>query len=336
MVGSPKVILTHTCTDALEMAVMLAEIGPGDEVIVPSFAFVSVATAVVLHGGTPVFVDIEPASLNLDPDAVEAAITPNTRAVIVVHYAGVGAGVDRLVEICRRRGLTLIEDAAHAIGASFEGRPLGSFGRLATFSFHETKNITSGEGGALLINDPTLITRAEVVSDKGTDRARFERGETQKYVWQDLGSSFRASELVAAFLLAQLENHDEIRARRRQLWIQYHDALERAELAGGLQRPAILPACDTNGHIFYVLLPDEQRRRRLIEGLKARGIHAVFHYVPLHSSPAGTRYGRTVGSMDRTNSISSRILRLPMHLGLDSAQVAQVAESVSEIVGPSS
>lgn len=332
MTGVPRVVLTHTCTDALEMAVLLAEIGPGDEVIMPSFAFVSAATAVAMRGGTPVFVDIDPVSLNLDPSAVEAAITPDTRAVIVVHYASIGAGVDRLAEICRHRGLTLIEDAAHAIGASFQGRPLGSFGCLATFSFHETKNVMSGEGGALLINDPALIARAELVSDKGTDRARFERGETEKYIWQDLGSSFRASELAAAFLLAQLEKHEDTRARRRRLWIRYHDALEPAERAGRLQRPRILPSCDTNGHIFYVLLPDEQRRRSLIDGLKARDIHAVFHYVPLHDSPAGARYGRTVGTMEHTNSISSRILRLPMHLGLGPEQVALVAEAVTEIV----
>ncbi|EDP62768.1 putative lipopolysaccharide biosynthesis protein [alpha proteobacterium BAL199] len=315
------------------MAVLLAGIGPGDEVIMPSFTFVSAATAVVLRGGVPVFVDINPVSLNLDPAAVEGAITDATKAIITVHYASVGTGIDRLVTLCQRHGLILIEDAAHAVGATFEGQPLGSFGQMATLSFHETKNVISGEGGALLINDPELIARAEVISDKGTDRARFERGETQKYVWQDVGSSFRASELTSAFLLAQLEEQDAIVARRRELWARYHIALESHEIRGGLLRPNISQSCGTNGHIYYVLLSDEDKRRTLIDGLKAQGIHAVFHYVPLHDSPAGRRYSRTAGSMAHTVSIASRILRLPMHLGLTNVAVDRVVTALGETLG---
>ena len=294
----------------------------------PSFTFVSAATAVVLRGGVPVFVDIDPVTLNLDPKALEQAIGPATKAVITVHYASVGSGIDQVAGICERHGLILIEDAAHAIGATYQGRALGGFGRMATLSFHETKNVVSGEGGALLLNDPALIARAEVISDKGTDRARFERGETQKYVWQDIGSSFRASELTAAFLLAQLERHEDIRERRCGHWARYHAGLAELERDGQLRRPSVPQSCGINGHIYYVLLSDEECRRRLIDGLKADGIQAVFNYVPLHDSPAGRRYGRTVGSLVHTVSVASRILRLPMHLGMTEATVDQVVEAV--------
>lgn len=332
MVGSARAILTHTCTDALEMAALLAGVGPGDEVIMPSFTFVSTATAVVLRGGVPVFVDIDPVSLNLDPSKVEAAISKATKAVVMVHYAAVGTGVDQVAAICERHGLMLIEDAAHAVGASYEGRPLGSYGALSTLSFHETKNVTCGEGGALLVNDRSLVGRAEIIADKGTDRARFERGETQKYVWQDVGSSFRASELAAAFLLAQIEQIDEIRDRRLRVWSQYQAELAPLERDGHLLRPRVPQSCDINGHIYYVLLPDEARRARVIEGLTRRGVQAVFHYVPLHDSPAGHRYGRTVGAMTNTVSIASRILRLPVHLSLTDDSVGAIATAVRQSV----
>lgn len=328
LTGAHRAILTHSCTGALELAALLLSIGPGDEVILPSFTFVSTATAVVLRGATPVFVDIDPVSLNLDPQAVEHAITAATRAVVMVHYGGVGTGVVEIAALCARHGLILIEDTAHGIGASFDGRPLGSFGQVAALSFHASKNITSGEGGALLINDPDLIPRAEILSEKGTDRSRFDRGETSRYVWQDVGSSFRAGAITAAFLLGQLEAVETVNRRRSKHWRHYHDALAPFEADGQLQRPHVSAAAQGNAHIYYVLLPDQQCRQRLIDDLAGDGIQALTHYEPLHDSPAGRRYGRSAGSMANTVSVARRLLRLPLHLGLCTEDLDAVVAAV--------
>src|SRR5579875_201713 len=287
--GCRKALLTHSCTAALEMAALLAELQPGDEVILPSFTFVSTANAFVLRGAVPVFVDVRPDTFNLDETKVEAAITPRTRAIVVVHYAGVPAEMDVLRAIADRHGLLLIEDAAQAILAQYRGRPAGSLGHLAAISFHETKNVISGEGGALLINDPRFLTRAEILWEKGTNRTALLRGEVDKYTWIDMGSSFLPSELVAAFLWAQLEQADAILAQRLHAWETYHKALAPLEDQGVLRRPCIPPHCRHNAHLYYVLLEGLTARTRFIEQLKHQNIMAVFHYVPLHSSPAGRR-----------------------------------------------
>lgn len=332
LTGACRAILTHTCTDALELATLLLSIDPGDEVIVPSFSFPSTATAVALRGATPVFVDIDPSSLNLAPQAVEAAIGPATKAVMMVHYAGNGTGVDRVAAVCEQHGLPLVEDAAHGIGASYAGRPLGSFGQLSTYSFHVSKNLTCGEGGALLINDAALIDRAEMLSETGTDRARFGRGENLKYVWQDIGSSYRASEISAAILLGQLDQLETVTQRRRQHWQRYHEALADLEQQGRLRRPQYSAQSQDNAHIYYILLPDEQCRTRLINSLEQQGIQAVTHYEPLHDSPGGRRYGRATGSLPVTQSIARRILRLPMHFSLQSEEIDRVVESIDRIL----
>lgn len=321
-VGAEHVILVHTCSAALEMAVALVGIEPGDEVILPSYTFVSAANAVALNGGVPVFVDIDPDCLNIDVDCAAAAITERTKAVITTHYAGVGTGIEDLAQLCRDRVLWLIEDSAHAIDASYRNRPLGSFGSLSTISFHETKNVTSGEGGALLINDATLIERAEVLADKGTDRAQFLRGETQKYVWQSLGSSYRASEIAAAFLLAQLEGSEAIMQTRLSLWKRYQTRLEQVDNQLGVCRPNIHPLATHNAHIYYLIAESQAHRDHLLTHLKKSNIHSVFHYVPLHSSPAGRRYGRVSGPMKVTDRVASHLLRLPLfpdlsHVGVD-------------------
>lgn len=307
--GSARALLTHSCTAALEMAAILAEVQPGDEVILPSFTFVSTANAFVLRGAVPVFVDIEPDTLNLDPEQVRNAVTARTRAIVAVHYAGIACDMDALLEIGRSAGAMIIEDAAQALLADWKGRPLGSIGAMATFSFHETKNVTSGEGGCLLINDPALIERAEIVREKGTNRSRFHRGQVDKYTWVDLGSSYLPSELTAAFLLAQLEQSVEITAARRRIWDWYHEALEPLESDGLLTRPK---TGGGNAHIYFVILPSLTRRTELIDSLKTNGVSAIFHYVPLHSSPAGRRYGRTSGSLAVTEDLSDRLLRLPL------------------------
>jgi dTDP-4-amino-4,6-dideoxygalactose transaminase len=322
--GACKALLTHSCTAALDMAAILAGIEPGDEVIMPSYTFVSTANAFVLRGGVPVFVDIRPDTLNMDETLVEAAITPRTRAIVPVHYAGVGCEMQPILEIARRRGLLVIEDAAQGILTTQHERSLGAIGDLGTLSFHETKNVISGEGGALLVNDARLIERAEIVREKGTDRSRFFRGEVDKYTWVDIGSSFLPGEIIAAFLWAQLEDAESITARRIELWSRYHVRLEACERAGRIRRPVVPAGCRHNAHMYYVLLPSLGQRTRLIERLRARGIGAVFHYVPLHSSPAGRRYGRVAGPMSNTDGLSARLLRLPLWLGMD----ADVADAV--------
>lgn len=328
--GAHRVLLTHSATGALEMAAILAGIGPGDEVIMPSFTFCSTANAIVLRGGVPVFVDIRPDTLNIDETKIEAAITPRTRAICVVHYAGVAAQMDAILEIAQRHGLVVMEDAAQALHADFRGRPLGTLGALSAVSFHETKNVISGEGGALVINDPALAERAEIVWEKGTNRAQFQRGEVARYTWVDIGSSFLPSELTAAFLCAQLEAGAEVTARRLAAWQRYHAALAPLEAAGLLRRPTVPQECGHNGHIYFVLAPDGTRRDAALKSLAARDVNAVMHYVPLHSAPAGQRYGRSDGPLPVTDDLSSRLIRLPLHPRLTLEDQERVVTALSE------
>ena len=322
----PKVLLTHSCTAALEMAALLLDVGPGDEVIMPSYTFVSTANAFVLRGAVPVFVDIREDTLNLDERLIEAAITPRTRIIVPVHYAGVGCEMDAIMSIAGRHKLRVVEDAAQGMMALYKGRALGSIGDLGAYSFHETKNVISGEGGALLVNDATLVSRAEVIREKGTDRSRFFRGEVGKYTWQEVGSSFLPGELIAAFLWAQLEEAQSINARRLETWHRYHEMLEPLEDAGVLRRPIVPDECQHNAHMYYVLLGDHVDRQQVLEELKQQEIGSVFHYVPLHSSPAGRRHGRVHGGLAVTESVSGRLIRLPMWLGLSQDQQARVVE----------
>jgi dTDP-4-amino-4,6-dideoxygalactose transaminase len=319
-VGCEKALLTHSCTAALEMAAILADIGPGDEVIMPSFTFVSTANAFALRGGVPVFVDVREDTLNIDESKIEAAITPRSKAIVVVHYAGMACEIGLIRSIAERRGLMLIEDAAQALGATYQGRPLGGFGHLSALSFHETKNLISGEGGALLINTPQLIARAEIVREKGTNRTAFFRGEVDKYTWVDIGSSFLPSDIVAAFLWAQLEEAGAITLRRRQMWAKYHDAFAELERAGVARRPIVPRDAAPNAHSYFLLLADLASRQRFIERLRKDGVNAVFHYVPLHDSPAGRKYGRASGDMRVTTSVSERLVRLPLWIGLEEHQ----------------
>jgi dTDP-4-amino-4,6-dideoxygalactose transaminase len=328
-VGMPKALLTPSGTDALELAALLLDIGPGDEVIMPSFTFVSTATAFVLRGAVPVFVDIREDTLNLDERLVEAAITPRTRAIVAVHYGGCGCEMDALRAIADRHGLALVEDAAHALGASYRDKPLGSFGDLACFSFHETKNVISGEGGALVVNRPELVERAAVIRQKGTNRQQFLAGQTDKYTWVDIGSSFVASEIVAAFLWGQLERVEEITAKRMNIWRQYHSALAPLAKRGEVSLPEPPAHCHVNGHIFYLLVRDESARNSLLRQLNGQGVNAVFHYVPLHSSPAGLRYGRSHGNLAVTESVAQRLLRLPLFFDMESDDVERVVAAVS-------
>lgn len=331
--GTPKALLTHSCTAALEMAALLLDLKPGDEVILPSYTFVSTASAFVLRGAVPVFVDIREDTLNLDERLIEAAITPRTRAIVPVHYAGVACEMDAILDIAERHQLFVVEDAAQGLMSSYRGRALGTIGHLGTVSFHETKNIISGEGGALFINDRSLLERAEILWEKGTNRRQFFRGETDKYTWVDLGSSFLPSELVAAFLFAQMEEAESITARRLALWHTYHQVFSGAEKRGHLRRPLIPADCDHNAHLYYLLLPSAEQRDACLETLKARGVGVVFHYVPLHSSPAGKKYGRTVGALPHTEDLSQRLIRLPLWIGLEARQgevIAALLDSLGE------
>jgi dTDP-4-amino-4,6-dideoxygalactose transaminase len=318
--GSHKTLLTHSCTAALEMAAILADLQPGDEVIMPSYTFVSVANAFVLRGAVPVFVDIRPETLNLDERQIEAAITPCTRAIAPVHYAGVGCDMDAIMVIAERYGLLVIEDAAQGVLASYRGRPLGAIGHLGAFSFHETKNIMSGEGGALLINDPALIERAEIIREKGTNRNQFFRGQVDKYSWVDIGSSYLPGEIIAAFLWAQMEEADAITARRLEIWERYHAAFEPLERAGRVRRPVIPEGCSHNAHMYYLLLHDLRDRTAFIQAMKAADIHCVFHYVPLHSAPHGRKVGRAADGLPVTTDLADRLVRLPLWLGLEEVQ----------------
>lgn len=330
--GAHAALLTHSCTAALEMAAILAHIEPGDEVIMPSFTFVSTANAFVLRGGVPVFVDITHDTLNLDTALVEAAITPRTKAIVAVHYAGVSCDMDALLEIAARRGLILIEDAAQGLGATYKGRPLGAIGSLGTLSFHETKNVISGEGGALLISDPALADRAEIIREKGTNRRAFVRGSVDKYRWIDIGSSYLPSEIIAAFLWAQLESSGRLLAERLTLWNKYHERLESLESDGLLRRPVIPEYAAHNAHMYYVLAPSAESRNRCIAELSALGIGAIFHYVPLHSSPAGLRYGRTSGALSVTDQSAARLIRLPMFYALQTHEIDDVVAALAGAV----
>lgn len=327
-VKSHKVLLTHSCTAALEMAAILADIKPGDEVIMPSYTFVSTANAFVLRGAVPVFVDIRPDTLNIDESKIESAITPKTKAIVPVHYAGVGCEMDRIMDIASRHGLLVIEDAAQGFMSSYKDKSLGSIGHLAAFSFHETKNIISGEGGALLINSPDLVDRSEIIWEKGTNRSQFFQGRVDKYTWVDLGSSYLPSELIAAFLWAQLSSSEFITRRRINAWEKYHKVFSVLESDGKIKCPTIPSSCKHNGHLYYLTLSTSQERANVIETLKSFNIGAVFHYVPLHSSPAGKKYGRTSGDLSITNDISSRLVRLPLYAGLDDRSIDSVIHRV--------
>lgn len=324
--GCNKALLTHSCTAALEMSALLLDIEPGDEIIMPSYTFVSTANAFVLRGGVPVFIDIRDDTLNLDERLIESAITPRTRAIVPVHYAGVGCEMDAIMAIAQRHGLRVVEDAAQGVMASYKGRALGSIGDLGTYSFHETKNVISGEGGALLVNDPELATRAEIIREKGTDRNRFFRGEVDKYTWQEMGSSFLPGELIAAFLWAQLEEADRITHRRLATWQRYHELLEPLELQGMLRRPVVPDHCQHNAHMYYVLLSPDIDRQAVLDEFKRDDIWSVFHYVPLHSSPAGLRYGKSHGELNVTNRQSECLVRLPLWVGLTDAQQDRVVQ----------
>jgi dTDP-4-amino-4,6-dideoxygalactose transaminase len=313
-VGARDVLLTHSCTAALEMAAILAKLGPGDEVIMPSYTFASTANAVVLRGAVPVFVDIRSDTLNIDPSKIEPAITPRTKAIFVVHYAGVCADMDEINAIAKRHGLCVVEDAAQALLSTYRGRPAGGLGDLGCFSFHASKNVISGEGGALTVNDAGLAERAHIISDKGTNRRQFFAGLVDKYSWVDIGSSYGPGELTAAFLLAQLESAEAIVAARLAVWRRYHESFADLESGEALRRPIVPPECQHNGHIYYLIMPSNELRDLMIAQLKRLGVNAPFHYVPLHSAPAGRRYGRTSGSLAVTESMSARLLRLPLYL----------------------
>lgn len=318
--GAHKALLTHSCTAALEMAAILADIQPGDEVIMPSYTFVSTANAFVLRGGIPVFVDIRPDTLNIDETLIEAAITPRTKAIVPVHYAGVACEMDAIMDIAHRHNLLVIEDAAQGVMSTYKGKPLGSIGHLGAYSFHETKNIISGEGGALLINDKRFADRAEVIREKGTNRGQFFRGQVDKYTWVDIGSSYLPGEVIAAFLWAQMEEAQSITQMRLDIWQQYHEALAPLESTGKLRRPIIPENCKHNAHMYYVLLESLEKRTHVIAEMKKQGVNPVFHYVPLHSAPVGKELGRTNVALKHTDDLASRLLRLPLWVGLGDAQ----------------
>lgn len=328
-IGVQKALLTHSCTAALEMAAILANIQPGDEVIMPSYTFVSTANAFVLRGGVPVFVDIRPDTLNIDETKIEAAITGRTKAIVPVHYAGVACEMDTIMAIAREHKLLVIEDAAQGIMSTYKGRPLGSIGHMAAFSFHETKNIISGEGGALLVNDPRFVERAEMIREKGTNRSQFFRGQVDKYTWVEIGSSYLPGELIAAFLWAQMEEADAITKRRLDIWDTYHQWLAPIEQRGLVCRPTVPVECKQNAHMYYLLLPSLEKRTAFIEKLKAKGIGAVFHYVPLDTAPMGQKHGRAAGELTVTRDLSDRLVRLPMWLGLEDKLVDVIQQVIA-------
>ncbi|HEY6888079.1 MAG TPA: dTDP-4-amino-4,6-dideoxygalactose transaminase [Solirubrobacter sp.] len=331
--GTAHAFMTASCSAALEMSARLAGVGPGDEVIMPSFTFVSTASAVARCGGRPVFVDVDPETFNVDPRAVANAIGSRTRAISVVHYGGVAADMQAIMDLARRAGLIVIEDAAHSVGASWRGRALGSIGDLGTLSFHDTKNLQCGEGGALLVNEPALVPEAEIMLNRGTNRAQFARGEVDRYTWVGEGSNYLMSELNAAFLWGQFERAEAVTEARRALWRTYWEAFAELEQHGTVQRPVIPDECEHNAHIFHLLLPDRARRDALIAALDEQGVQAVFHYVPLHSSPAGRKLGRDGGSLAVTDDISDRLVRLPLWAGLGEARIARVIASVFTALG---
>jgi dTDP-4-amino-4,6-dideoxygalactose transaminase len=320
IIGCQKALLTHSCTAALEMSAILANLQPGDEIIIPSYTFVSTANAFVLRGAIPVFVDIRPDTLNIDETKIEAAITPKTKAIVPVHYAGVGCEMDVIMDLAKKYQLLVIEDNAQGIGSTYKGQPLGSFGDLSALSFHETKNLISGEGGALIINDPTLVERSEIIWEKGTNRSQFFRGQVDKYTWVDIGSSYLPSELIAAFLWAQFEEKENILNQRLAIWQIYNQAFQELQNQGKFRLPIIPIHCQHNAHLYYLLLNSLEQRTELIQYLKSEQIQSVFHYIPLHSSPAGLKYGRVEGTMENTDTVSDCLLRLPLWINLDKTE----------------
>lgn len=324
----PRVMLTTSCTDALEMSALLLELQPGDEIILPSFTFVSTANAFFLHGARPIFADIRPDTLNLDESRIAALLSPRTRAIAPVHYAGVGCEMGVITEIARDRELRVIEDNAHGFLGSYSRKPLGSFGDLATLSFHETKNCSCGEGGALIVNDPSLIDRAEILRDKGTNRRRFDRGEVDRYTWVDVGSSFLPSDLLAAFLLGQLEGRDAIQAHRGSVWNQYRDQLGDWAKVNGVGLPVVPAQCETSFHLFHLILPTQGARDALIAHLAKESILAVFHYQPLHLSEMGRRLGYREGDLPVTEDLSRRLVRLPLYNDLQASDLQRVIEAL--------
>lgn len=330
--GCKRALLTHSCTAALEMSALLLDINPGDEVIMPSFTFVSTANAFVIRGATPVFVDIRPDTLNLDESLLSKAITAKTKAIVPVHYAGVSCDMDVIMNVAQQHGLAVIEDAAQGISSKYKGRQLGTIGHLGTYSFHETKNLISGEGGALLVNQDKFLSMAEIIREKGTDRSRFFRGEVDKYTWREKGSSFLPGELTAAFLWAQLEDAKFIQDNRMSSWLRYHALLEFAEDNELLIRPTIPNYCEHNAHMYYVILAEQFERSYVIKALFDQGINAVFHYVPLHSSPAGKKFGRVATDMSVTISRSKQLIRLPLWVGLEEVQQTYIVETLLNIL----
>ena len=326
--GLQKALLTTSCTHALEMAALLLNLGPGDDVIVPAFTFPSALNAFVLRGAAPVFVDVRPDTLNIDEKQIEQSMTERTKAIFLVHYAGVGCEMDTILAIARRRAIAVVEDNAHGLYGKYRGRYLGTFGELATLSFHETKNFTCGEGGALLINDGQFNERAEILREKGTDRSRFFRGEVDKYTWVDVGSSYLPSDLLAAFLRAQLEHRDQIQSMRRQIWETYARELASWAGANGVRLPIVPPECEQSYHMFYVMMPSIDARQALISHLAGFGILAVFHYLPLHLSPMGVRFGGRHGDFPVTEDFSDRLLRFPFFTGMSSSEQSQVIEAL--------
>jgi dTDP-4-amino-4,6-dideoxygalactose transaminase len=324
-----KALLTHSCTAALEIAAILADIQPGDEVIMPSYTFVSTANAFVLRGAVPVFVDIRPDTLNIDETRIEAAISEKTKAIVPVHYAGVGCEMDIIMDIANRHNLLVIEDAAQGMGSYYKGKHVGTIGHLGAFSFHETKNIISGEGGALIINDERFAERAEIIREKGTNRSKFFRGQVDKYTWVDIGSSFLPGELIAAFLSAQLEESDFILKKRKSIWSRYHAGLKPCEEKNYFRRP--VPGIEiNNAHMYYIILDSMSKRDSLIDFLKKNNISSVFHYIPLHSSPVGKVIGRMGSSMDVTDHVSQCLLRLPLYVEITTEEIEQVVKTIGE------
>jgi dTDP-4-amino-4,6-dideoxygalactose transaminase len=328
--GVPKVLLTTSCTHALEMFALLLNIQPGDEVILPSFTFVSTVNAFVLRGAKPVFVDIRPDTLNLDESRLEAKITPRTKAIAVVHYAGVGCEMDVIMDVAHRHNLAVVEDNAHGLFGKYKGKHLGTFGVMAAQSFHETKNISCGEGGALLINDPALIERAEIIREKGTDRSRFFRGQVDKYTWVDIGSSYLPSDILAAFLYAQLESRERIQAYRKNVWTLYYEGLKEWAATHEVQLPYVPAHCDQAYHMFYLLLPTLALRQGLIAHLRQRGILSVFHYLPLHLSEMGLHFGGRPGDCPVTERVSDQLVRLPFYNSMTGDDQQRVIEAILE------
>ncbi|WP_245966631.1 dTDP-4-amino-4,6-dideoxygalactose transaminase [Sphaerisporangium album] len=330
MTGAGHVVLTTSATTALDLSALLLGVGPGDEVIVPSYTFVSSASVWVLRGAVPVFVDCRPDTLNIDEELIEAAITGRTRAIVVTHYAGVGCEMDRITKLAERYGLALVEDNAHGLGGSYRDRPLGTFGRLGALSFHVTKNVQCGEGGALLVAEDALARRAEIIREKGTNRREFFRGQVDRYRWVEMGSNFMLAEPLAAQLVAQLESFGEIQRRRQDVWRAYHESLAAWAHDNGVARPVVPPECAHPAHIYHLLLPDMANRQALIAHLAGHGVQAVFHYFPLHSSPAGERYGRTApGGCPVAESVADRQVRLPLYPGLEERELRRVIDAVT-------